>query len=139
MARGDKDYGDEGKTSFSKKSKMAPKASPKPAAKPAPTAAKSTKSPDVARPKARPAAPASSKRPMTPSQVNDQKTKDLRGNMAADLSLMDKAKPKKAEGEMTRQERKKAGMPVSTIGRLIAKVNSRAEAIAAKKAAEKKR
>jgi len=76
MARGDNDYGDEGKTSFSKKSKLAPKSSPKPQAKPA----VSTKAPAAKegpmRPKARPLAPASSKRPRTLNDWTDNKVKD---------------------------------------------------------------
>lgn len=106
MARGDKDYGDEGKTSFSKKSKMAPKALPKPMAKPAPAAAKSTKSPDVARPKARPAAPASSKRPMTASK----KAANMRGDMAADLALMKKAGDKKKPETVAAKKPAKGGI-----------------------------
>jgi hypothetical protein len=133
MARGDKDYGDEGKTSFSKKSKMAPVASPRAKAKPA-VSTKSVAAP--VRPKAKPSAPASSPRPMTANK----KAADVRGNMAADVSLMNKASAvKKPEAMMSRQERKKAGLPVSPLGKMMAKVNARATAIAAKKAAEEKK
>lgn len=137
MARGDKDYGDEGKTSFSKKSKLAPKASPKPMTKPAPKATMSTKSAPM-KPKARPLAPAKSARPKTAGDW----AKDSAANIKADAKLMKvaaEAKTPKDPSSMSRQELKKAGMRVSPLGKMLDRINAKGQAIADRKAKEKTR
>jgi hypothetical protein len=112
MARGDKDYGDEGKTSFSKKSKLAPKSSPKPQAKPAvSTKAPAAKKEGPMRPKARPLAPASSKRPRTLNDWADDKVKDGIADAKLRKTAADYKKP-----DMKKPAAKKAGGGISDKG-----------------------